>query len=307
MMLPTGFKVFAANTASRPAAVIVTAVSIGFVCATITFAQERVGDLVVVRVNDTEIRESDIRLADQEMGRNLPPNPETRRDEIISFLTDTIIFSKAAAERKVVDDAEVQRRIAFARNKVMMEQFFQAAANEAATESAVRKSYEELVAKVSREPEFRLYALQFGFSDPGSSAAVKAAEDKARTAYERIAKGEDFAAVARDMSEDPNVKANGGDRGYVTRAVMGKEHAEAALKLAKGQVSPPIKTQIGWHLIKVEDTRTPEPVKYEAIRDRLQKAIERQAQFDLHKKLRSEAKIERLDNLPAGIGGDLGK
>jgi parvulin-like peptidyl-prolyl isomerase len=188
-----------------------------------------------------------------------------------------------------------------------MEQVVEAAGRQAASEQAVRKAYDEIVTKFSKDSEFHLYVIQFPFPNPNDEAAVKAAQEKARTAYERIAKGEDFEAVAREMSDDPSVKANGGNRGFVTRAMMGKEYADVLSSLEKGKASQPIKTQVGWHLIKIEETRVRTPPDLQSIHERLETNLASQAQADLIKKLRSEAKMQRLDNVSAGTGADPAK
>jgi peptidyl-prolyl cis-trans isomerase C len=262
----------------------------------------RADDPVIARVNNIEIRESDVRAADRELGRNLPIG-ETRREETIKFLINISL----TAGQTPLDEAEIRSRLAIVRNRVIMEQIVEAAGRKAVSEQAVRKAYDELVAKMSRDPEFHLYELQFPFSDPKDETVVKAAEEKARTAYERIAKGEAFEAVARDMSDNPSVKANGGNRGYLTLAMMGKEYAEVVPTLDKGKASQPFKTQVGWHLVKIEETRVRKPPDLQSIRDRLETNLTRQAQSDLIDKLRSEAKIQRFDNVSAGSGAALEK
>jgi parvulin-like peptidyl-prolyl isomerase len=104
------------------------------------------------------------------------------------------------------------------------------------------------------------------------------------------------------MSDNEAARFNGGDMGYLTRPEMGKEYAEVAFSLGKGAVSAPIKTQFGWHLIKLEDTRMRMPAEFDAVRPRFEALIARKAQFELMAKLRSEMHIERLDGAakPAG-------
>jgi peptidyl-prolyl cis-trans isomerase C len=285
---------------------LVAALSATAVVAATPLAGEQADDPVIARVNGIEIHETDVRAADREMGRNLPTQPESRREETIKFLIDTISIS-STADQTALDEAEIRARIAFVRNRAIMEQMVEAAGRKAVNEQAVREAYDELVAKVSTDTEFHLYELLFLFSKPNDETAAKAAEEKARTAYERIAKGETFEAVARDMSDNPSVKANGGNRGYLTLAMMGKEYAEVVPTLEKGKTSQPIKTRIGWHLIKFEETRVRTPPDLQSIRDRIETNLARNAQSDLISKLRSEAKIQRLDNVSAGSGAALGK
>ncbi|HZC94788.1 MAG TPA: peptidylprolyl isomerase, partial [Bradyrhizobium sp.] len=131
--------------------------------------------------------------------------------------------------------------------------------------------------------------------EPKDDAAVKEAEEKAKAALKRINAGEDFAAVVADVSEDPVTKAKGGDFEWRSRAEMGKEYADVAFTLKNGEVSAPIRTAVGWHIIKLEDQRKRKPIPLERIRDRVAAMVAANAQFELVDKLRSEAKIERLD------------
>lgn len=260
-------------------------------------AQSPSADPVVAVVNGTEIRESDVRIAEEDYGRTLPAVDEaTRRERLINYLTDSILLSAAASGRKIGDEAEIAQRMAHARNKALMSKMLEAAAAEVTgDEDALRKIYDELVLKAPKTPEYHLRVILIPFASSEDEAAVKAAERKARAALERISKGEDFAAVAADVSDDPAAKANGGDFGFRTLAELGKEYAEQVPLLKEGGVSPLIRTGFGWHIIKLEGQRIRSPIPFEQIRDRLQTVAARKAQLDLISSLRSQAKIERRD------------
>ena len=76
---------------------------------------------------------------------------------------------------------------------------------------------------------------------------------------------------------------------------MVPEFAEVAFKLQKGEVSDPVKTQFGWHIIKVEDKRSKSPPPFEQVKDQVETFVQRKAQADYVSKLREGAKVERLD------------
>jgi peptidyl-prolyl cis-trans isomerase C len=261
-----------------------------------TFANSPSVDPVIAVVNGAEIHESDLRLADETIGRNLPTMDQVeRRQSITAMLIDATLLSQAAKDQKIGDEADLQRRMTYARNQGLMNELLAVTGQRAITEKAVHKAYEELVVKNAIEPELHLRHLFFKISDPQDEAAVKAAEERAKLALDRIKKGEDFAAVVTDMSEDPTAKAKGGDFDWRTRDEMGKEYADVAFTLKTGDVSPLIKTSFGWHIIKLEDQRTRKPADFDKVRDRLAAVVARAAQFELVDRLRAEAKIERLD------------
>ena len=80
-------------------------------------------------------------------------------------------------------------------------------------------------------------------------------EDDAKKAYDRVKGGEDFAKVAKELSKDPG-SSDGGDLGWFTKDRMVKEFADAAFAMKPGDISQPVKSQFGWHVIKVEERRT---------------------------------------------------
>ncbi|MDP8919305.1 MAG: peptidyl-prolyl cis-trans isomerase, partial [Pseudomonadota bacterium] len=89
---------------------------------------------------------------------------------------------------------------------------------------------------------------------------------------------------------------DGGDLGFFTKDRMVEPFAEAAFKLEAGQISDPVKSQFGWHVIKVEEKRTKPAPSFEETKDQVEAYLARKAQQDLIVGLRKDAKIERLDD-----------
>ena len=100
--------------------------------------------------------------------------------------------------------------------------------------------------------------------------------------------------VAKEVTEDPSGKANGGDLGYFTKEQMVPEFSDTAFKLEKGQISEPVKTQFGWHVIKVEDKRAKALPTFDQVKPQIEQYVTRKAQAELVTKLRAEAKIEKM-------------
>ena len=110
--------------------------------------------------------------------------------------------------------------------------------------------------------------------------------------------GEDFAKVAGEVSKDPGSKTDGGELGFFTKDRMVAPFAEAAFKMEPNQISEPVKTQFGWHVIQVEEKRTKPVPTFEEMKEQVESYLGRKTQQDILLALRKQAKVERL-NEPA--------
>ena len=277
---------------------LLTVVAVGFAAfmATTAVAQAPASDPVIAKVNGVEIRQSDLNIAEEDIGRDMPANDEAgKRDYLVNYLTDLLLIAKAAEAKKIPDSAEFKQRLAFVRNKALMETVLAQESKTAVTEAALRKIYDDATKTMSGQQEVHARHILFRVNDPNDQAASKAAEDKVKNTIERIKKGEDFGTLAKALTEDPSGKQDGGDLGYFSRDQMVPEFSEVAFGLEKGQVSGPVKTQFGWHVLKVEDKRMREPPPFDKVRGEIEQFASRKAQVDLVTKLRADAKIERLD------------
>jgi peptidyl-prolyl cis-trans isomerase C len=241
-------------------------------------------DPVVAKVDGVEIRQSDLALAEEDLGQaGQQLQGEARREYLITFLTDVILAAKAAEAKKVQDQKDFKSRMSFFRNKLLMEMLLDAEGKAALSEQAMRKVYDEAVKQMAGEQQVRARHI------------LVPTEAEAKSLLAEIKKGMDFAELAKLKSKDPGAAAEGGDLGYFEKQQMVPEFAEVAFKLEKGQVSDPVKTQFGWHIIKVEDKRTKPAPTFEQVKDQLETYVMRKAQAEYVAKLRAGAKIERLD------------
>jgi peptidyl-prolyl cis-trans isomerase C len=244
------------------------------------FAQD---DPIVAKVDGTDIRQSDLAAAEEDIGQNLPPmQADAKRDYLITYVTDMLIIAKAADAKKLGDGADFKRRAAIARNKLLMEALLTDVAKTAVTDAEMKKVYAEATKAMGDEKEVHARHI------------LVEKEDDAKAILADLKKGGDFAAIAKEKSKDPGSKENGGDLGYFAKDQMVPEFAEAAFKLDKGQLSEPVKTQFGWHVLKVEDKRSRPVPDFEKVKDQVEQYVVRKAQADLVTKLRSEAKIEKI-------------
>ncbi len=250
-------------------------------------------DPLVAKVNGTEIHQSDLAIAEAEAGQLPPMSPAAKKDYLVQFMADMILVSKAAEAKKMGDSAEFKRKVAFSRDKLLMEQLLTATGKAALTDDAMHKVYDEAVKQMSQEMEVHARHILIRAA-AGDDKASKEAEDKIKAVIVRLKKGEDFEKVAKEITEDPSGKANGGDLGYFSKEQMVPEFSDVAFKLDKGQISEPVKTQFGWHVIKVEDKRVKPAPKFEEVKPQIEQYVTRKAQAELVTTLRASAKIEKM-------------
>jgi peptidyl-prolyl cis-trans isomerase C len=239
-------------------------------------------EAVAARVNGVEIRQGDLDIAEAELGTSVPGNTAAeKRDGLISIYADMLLAARQAEQKGMGSTTEFARKLAFAKTKLLMESLLDEAAKNAVTDQALHDVYDKAVKDMGHEEEVHAHHI-----------LVKT-EDEAKAILAELKKGADFEKLAKEKSKDPGA-ASGGDLGYFTKGQMVPEFAEAAFKLKKGELSEPVKTQFGWHIIRLDDKRTKPAPEFDKVKPQLVQYLERKAQADLITKLREGAKIEKM-------------
>ncbi|GAB2513412.1 SurA N-terminal domain-containing protein [Lysobacter humi (ex Lee et al. 2017)] len=137
-------------------------------------------------------------------------------------------------------------------------------------DAVLRQQYEKDRARYTAEERRLASHILIRVDAAGGAAAATAARDKAqRIAAQARAPGADFAALARANSDDTGSKANGGDLGWVGRGVMAAEFEKALFAMQAGQVSAPVKTDFGWHVIQLREVQAGRQQAFEQVRESL--------------------------------------
>src|ERR1700760_4592185 len=238
---------------------------------------------VLAKVNGAEIRASDVALAEEELGPRLAQmDPATKKENVLSFLIDMKIVSKEAEDKKIADRDDFKTRLAFARNRLLMDNLLAAEGKAATTDENMKKVYEDAAKQISGEQEVHARHI------------LVETEDQAKKIADDLKKGADFAELAKKESKDPGA-SDGGDLGFFTKDQMVPEFSTAAFALEPGKTSDPVKSQFGWHIIKVEEKRKRKAPDFEQVKSQIETYVQRKAQADYVGKLREAAKIERMD------------
>jgi len=273
--------------------VLALAVLTGFASST-AIAQQT--DPIIAKVNGVAIRQSTLALADADIGKNFPTeDPDKKRDFLINYLTDMILITGAVKGTNAADDPSIQRRVAFVKDKLLMDRVIDNVNKTAVTEAAVRDAYEETAHLLEAEDEFHVKTILLRNPENADDQAKAEVLAKILTAAERVRKGEEFSAVAQELSQDPIGHARGGDLGFLNKQQMSPKFFDAVSKLADGQISEPFETEAGWAIATVVEKRKRHVPPLEQVKDQVENYVRGKAQFALVEKLRAQAKIERLD------------
>ncbi|MBR0758569.1 peptidylprolyl isomerase [Bradyrhizobium jicamae] len=238
---------------------------------------------VLAKVNGAEIRASDVALAEEELGPSLAQmDPATKKDNVLAFLIDMKIVSKAAEDKKIENSEDFKKRLAFTRNRLLMDSLLASEGKAATTDEAMKKVYEDAAKQITGEQEVRARHI------------LVETEDEAKAVKAELDKGADFAELAKKKSKDPGA-ADGGDLGFFTKEQMVPEFSAVAFSLEPGKISDPVKSQFGWHVIKVEEKRNRAAPPFEQVKAQIETYVTRKAQADYVAKLREAAKVERMD------------
>lgn len=238
---------------------------------------------VLAKVNGVEITDDDVKIALDDLASGLPRQLEgkARENYILDFLIDEQLVVQKAQHDKLGESPDFAKKLAYLRDKALMESLLGKIAKDATTEDTIKKTYDEAAKNQKPETEIRAHHI------------LVPTEDEAKAALKRVKGGEDFSKVADEISKDPGAK--GGDLGWFTKDRMVPEFADAAYKLEPGHISDPVKTQFGWHVIKLDEKRPKVFPPLEQVREQVSRYVAQKAQSDLIVQLRQGAKIERTE------------
>jgi len=281
-MIQSGFRRFSSPQGRAPLLALLAGVSM-FACLTGSPAMAQ-DNKVVAKIDGIEITEQEIALAGEDLGERIAQVPAAqRREYLLGYLSDLKIGARAAERAKIAELPEFTLRMNYFRQKVLMDEYISRQSKAAASTEAARKLYDDTMKTMKPEEEVRARHI------------LVEKEDEAKAALARVRQGEDFAKVAAELSRDPGSGKEGGDLGYFTQDRMVPQFGAVAFKLKAGDVSEPVQTQFGWHVIKVEDKRSKPLPKFEDVKGEIETYLVRKAQQDIVMGLRGDLKLERLD------------
>ncbi|MBT6094384.1 MAG: peptidylprolyl isomerase [Rhodospirillaceae bacterium] len=246
-------------------------------------------DPVVATVNGQNILKSQIEAAHKLLPKQYQQVPF---EQIFPALVDSVIDTNLAAAdaraRKLHEEAEFRDQMRRIEDQILQRTVLQKEMTRNITPEALKKRYDAMVAGLGEKEEVHARHI------------LMKTEKEAKAVIADLEKGGDFAELAKKKSTGPS-GPNGGDLGYFGKGQMVPEFETAAFAMEKGTYSKaPVKTQFGFHVIKVENRRKAEAPTFASVAEQLGNEISQERGAAYVENLRKKSKITRftLDGKP---------
>ncbi len=197
------------------------------------------------------------------------------KQALVKRWVEITLLALAAKDAGLDKDPKVKARLEEVTRQILAQAYLEQKLKETAkVDEKELKAYYEKHREKFQEPEaVRARHILIEVPQNATPAQEKEALAKAQKIRERILKGEDFAKLAKEYSADPGTKDRGGDLGFFTRGQMVKEFEKAAFNLKPGEVSEPVRTPFGYHLIKVEEVRASKQKTFAEVKNKVREEL----------------------------------
>ena len=262
---------------------LVGALTAGMAYAGVSLAQTE-EDPIIATVNGEAILNSDLTMFYDSLPQQYRQVPMVSLyEQLLEGLIESRLLAQEARKAGLLDDPTVKRRLAYITNDLLQRSYLDQLLAVEITEERMRALYEATIAN------------QQGAEEVSARHILLEEEAAALEVIAELDKGVDFATLAQERSTGPS-GPNGGDLGYFTREQMVAPFAEAAFALQPGEYTrQPVKTQFGWHVIKLENRRESPAPAYEESQAALSRQVGKEYTLVLMAKLLAGAEIERFD------------
>lgn len=263
--------------------IFIVALALVFLSGPDAVAQNQISEGTVATVDGIAITYNDVSLVEDELMAVYGQLPEEQRFQtLVGYMVNRILASEAAKKAGLENDADVAKIKAFMERKALQDVYIAKMLMERVREEDVTVYYDKEIKNGPVEEEVRARHILL---DNREAADAVVAD---------LENGADFAALAKERSKGPS-GPSGGDLGYFSKQSMVPAFSDAAFKLAAGETSPPVQTQFGWHVIRVEDRRKRPVPPFDQVRDQIYQLLISEAQRDIYDEMRAKASVDLVD------------
>jgi peptidyl-prolyl cis-trans isomerase C len=227
-------------------------------------------------------------LTDVDMKNLMGPIPDGQKqqinsdDEIKARMVDNMVveelFVMEAERTGVTRDKEFQLALDRARRQLLTQRYLQRTVQPKITDANVKAFFDKNKSRYSQD-------------EVKASHVLLKTEAEAKEVYAKAKAGEDFEVLAKKFSKDPSVAQNMGDLGFFTRSRMVPQFADAAFAMKAGEISQPVKSPFGFHIIKVVEKKAGKPVKFDEVKEQVRGDLQNESINDLIAGLKKNHKV----------------
>lgn len=267
-------------------------------------------EYVIMKVNNQEVSSAET----QAVWEGLFPagqapafdstKPEMKERILRAIMAEKLVYGEAV--KQGVDKSDkVNKEVEDIKKKLVVRTYLDSKTADMISDADIKKEYDAMVAAQKDEKEVHARHI------------LVASEAEAKDVKKKIDSGKSFEDVAQEMSKDAGSAKNGGDLGYFTKDKMVPEFAAAAFSMKKGEVSGPVKSSFGYHIIKVEDIRKVQPPALNEVKDQIKQKLQEKKLNDYVGGLVKSADVKVFDpkgkeipfnkNLPSDTSDKAGK
>lgn len=248
-------------------------------------------DPVVATVNGKEIYRSDLQAVRDTIPQAQSMPLETIYQPLLDRLITMEIMVAKAREQKLQDTPLVKKRLALAENQILSGTYIDQELEKSITEAMMKERYDLEVAKLPPMEEMRAHHILLASKKEADSIIKELGNKKGRT----------FEALAKAKSTDENSKEQGGDLGYFSLGDMVPEFSDTVKDMKDGETTKtPIKTQFGWHVVRVDDRRPVAPPTFDEVKDQIRSLLSQEKTTQIIDALKADSTIVEfnLDGSP---------
>lgn len=251
-------------------------------------AQDQSADTVVATVNGQDITLGQMIVMRQSIQD--PSVADLSDQDLWDMLLEQLVRQAVmAGEGK--ENAAIRAQLELQRRNTLATEAVAALAETAPTQDEIKAAYDRLFGEAEPVKEY------------SAAHILVATEDEAKEIRQQLEDGADFGELAAQKSQD-NSSQNKGDLGWFSADMMVEPFANAVEALENGQISDPVKSDFGWHVIRLNETRMREVPKMEEVQTEVEQFVRRENLEAAVERLVGEAKVEKTDGIPAGAMND---
>lgn len=263
------------------------ALSLTVLLSTASLAEE-MKDYKILEVNGQPIEKSRVikiweSLFPEGKAQSFDTFDEKVKMNVLRGIVSEEVIYNAAMKSGIEETPEVKEKLDAIKKRIVTQAFLDREVANRITDEELKKAYDEKVKQYSGKREIR------------ASHILVSTEDKARDLVKKLKVGKEFDALAKEASEDKATAAAGGDLGFFTEDRMVPEFSKAAFALKKDQISDPVKTDFGWHVIKITDERPVKVPPFEEVKETLKEEQKEKAFKEYIDQLVDSANVKYFD------------